>query len=81
MHLLAAAVGAAIVLTQVEFPARYLQVVELRPSALVLVAVRNAALLAALALGLRALGGVPLERRREQQLLDRRGAAPAVRIH
>jgi uncharacterized membrane protein len=54
-RLLAAATAAAIVLTQVEFPARYFDVVLRDPPALVLVGVRNAALLAALALTMRAL--------------------------
>jgi Glycosyltransferase family 87 len=71
MHALAAAVTAAIVLTQVEFPSRYFDLVAREPFPLVLVAARNAALLAALALALRALMPSPL--RRQQQLLDRRG--------
>jgi uncharacterized membrane protein len=81
MHALAAAVTAAAVLTQVEFPARYLDVVGREPSALVLVALRNVALLAALALAVRALVSRSLERRGDEQLLDRRGATAAVRLH
>jgi hypothetical protein len=52
---LVAAVALAVVLTQVEFPARYFDVVGREPWALVLVGARNVALLAALALALRAL--------------------------
>jgi hypothetical protein len=81
MHLLAAAVAVATVLTQVEFPARYLDVVSREPSALALVALRNLTLLAALALALRALATTSLERRGDEQLLDRGGAAAAVRLH
>jgi hypothetical protein len=76
MHLLAATVAIATVLTQVEFPARYLDVVGREPPALAIVALRNAALLAAVALALRAL-----RRRGDQQLLDRRGAPVAVGLH
>jgi hypothetical protein len=74
-HALAAAVALAAILTQVEFPAHYFDVVAREPLALVLVAVRNAALLAALALAIR-----ELEPRRQEQLLDGRRAALAVRL-
>jgi hypothetical protein len=74
-YALAAAVGLAAVLTQVEFPAHYFDVVAREPLALALVAARNAALLAALVLALRAL-----QPRRQEQLLDRGGAALAVRV-
>jgi Glycosyltransferase family 87 len=55
MHALAAALAAAAVLTQLEFPARYFDLVAGEPMAIVLVALRNLALLAALVLALRAL--------------------------
>lgn len=71
-HALAVAVALAAVLTQLEFPAHYADVVGREPVALALVAARNSALLVALALALRAL-----EARRQQQLLDR-GGAPVV---
>jgi Glycosyltransferase family 87 len=50
LHGLAAAVAAAAVLTQVEFPAHYFDVVEREPAAIALVELRNATLLAALSL-------------------------------
>ena len=75
MHALAAAVAAAAVLTQVEFPARYFDVVAREPLAIGLVAVRNLVLLAVLVLSVRAL-----ELRRHQQLLDGRRPAVAVRL-
>jgi Glycosyltransferase family 87 len=74
-HALAAAVALAAVLTQVEFPAHYFDVVAREPLALALVAVRNGVLLAALVLAMR-----ELEPRRQEQLLDRRRAALAVRV-
>ncbi|HEX6582110.1 MAG TPA: glycosyltransferase 87 family protein [Thermoleophilaceae bacterium] len=74
-HALAAAVAIAAVLTQVEFPAHYFDVVARQPLALALVAVRNAVLLAALVLALR-----ELEPRRQEQLLDGRRTALAVRV-
>jgi hypothetical protein len=69
---LAAAVGVAAVLTQIEFPAHYFDVVAREPLALALVAVRNAALLAALVLAVR-----ELQPRRQEQLFDR-GRAPVA---
>ncbi len=75
LYALAAAVALAAILTQVEFPAHYFDVVAREPLALVLVAVRNATLLAVLVLAVRAL-----EPRRQEQLLDRRRAALAVRV-
>ena len=75
LYALAAAVALAAILTQVEFPAHYFDVVAREPLALVLVAVRNAALLAVLVLALR-----ELQPRRQEQLLDRRRAALAVRV-
>jgi Glycosyltransferase family 87 len=74
-YALAAAVALAAILTQVEFPARYFDVVAREPLALVLVAARNAALLAVLVLALR-----ELQPRRQEQLLDRRRAALAVHV-
>jgi uncharacterized membrane protein len=50
MHAIAATIAAATVLTQIEFPAHYFDVVEREPAATVLVAVRNATLLLALSL-------------------------------
>jgi hypothetical protein len=74
-YALAAAVALAAILTQVEFPAHYFDVVAREPLALALVAVRNAVLLAALVLAAR-----ELQPRRQEDLLDRRGAALAVRV-
>jgi hypothetical protein len=75
LHALAAAVALAAILTQLEFPAHYFDVVAREPLALVLVALRNAALLAVLVLALREL--LP---RGQEQLLDRRRAALTVRV-
>ena len=66
MHALAAVLAAAAVLTQLEFPARYFDLVAGEPFALALVALRNVALLVALGLALRELA-----RGRQQHLLDR----------
>jgi Glycosyltransferase family 87 len=55
MHSLAAVVAAAAVLTQLEFPARYFDLVAREPLPLALVTLRNAALLAVVALSVRAL--------------------------
>ena len=74
-HALAAAIAAAAILTQVEFPAHYFDVVAREPLALALVALRNAALLAALVLAVR-----ELQPRRQEQLLDRGRAPLAVRL-
>jgi len=75
MHALAVAAAAAAVLTQVEFPAHYLDVVAREPLALALVAVRNVVLLAVLALALR-----ELHPRRQEELLDARRAPLVVRL-
>jgi uncharacterized membrane protein len=75
MHALAFAVLAALVLTQVEFPAHYFDVIAREPLALALVAVRDLVLLAVLALSLRALWV-----QRQEQLVDARRAALAVRL-
>jgi hypothetical protein len=48
MHALAATIGAATVLTQIEFPARYFDVIEREPAATLLVGLRDATLLLAL---------------------------------
>jgi len=74
-HALAVAVGAAAVLTQIEFPAHYFDVVAREPLALALVAVRNSALLAAVVLVVR-----ELDPRGQEQLFDRGRASLAVRL-
>jgi Glycosyltransferase family 87 len=73
MHALAAAVALAALLTQVEFPAHYLDVVAREPLAIALVAARNLALLAVIVLSVRAL-----QPRRHQELFD--GARPALAV-
>ncbi len=55
MSALAAATAAACALTLVEFPARYFDLVAGEPAAVLITAARNAALLAAVALAIRAL--------------------------
>jgi hypothetical protein len=75
MYALAAAAAAAGVLTRLEFPARYFDLVDRETLPLALVALRNAALLSALALAIWAL-----QRRPQEQLLDRGGTALAVRL-
>jgi uncharacterized membrane protein len=74
-HALAAAVAAAAVLTQVEFPARYFDLVDREPFPVAVVAVRNLVLLAVLVLALRALGSA-----RQQQLLERERPAVPVAL-
>jgi hypothetical protein len=74
-YALAATIALAALLTQLEFPAHYFDVVAREPAALGLVAVRNAVLLAALVLSLR-----ELRARGQEQLLDRRRAPLAVRL-
>jgi Glycosyltransferase family 87 len=76
LYALAAAVAGAAVLTQIEFPAHYFDVVDHEPLAVALVAARNLVLLAVLVLSVRAL-----QLGRHQKLLDRRRAALAVRLH
>jgi hypothetical protein len=73
LHALAAALAAAAVLTQLEFPARYFDLVGREPVVVALVALRNIALLTALALALR-----ELVRGRQQHLLD--GECPSVGV-
>ena len=75
MNTLAAAVALAAVLTQIEFPAHYFDVVAREPAAIGLVALRNLALLAVLVLSVRVL-----RPRRQEQLLDRGRAALAVHV-
>jgi hypothetical protein len=75
MYALAAAGAAAAILTQVEFPARYFDLVAREPLPIAVVAVRNALLLAALVLVVRAL-----QPRRQEHLLDRGRPALAVRL-
>ena len=55
MHALAATVALVAVMTQVEFPAHYFDVVAREPLAIALVVVRNLALAAVIALSLREL--------------------------
>jgi hypothetical protein len=71
-HALAAAIASAALLTQLEFPAHYFDVVAREPLAVALVAVRNIVLLAALVLAVR-----ELQPRRQEQLFDR-GRAPVA---
>jgi hypothetical protein len=71
----AAAVALAAILTHVEFPSRYFDLVDRDAFPLAVVALRNVALLVALALVLRAL-----DPRRQEQLVDGRRAAVAVRL-
>ena len=88
MHALAAAAALAAALTQVEFPAHYFDVVAREPAAIALVAARNLALAAVLALSVRELarargasGAAARELvagRGQQQLLDARRAAVRV---
>jgi uncharacterized membrane protein len=66
LHALAAATAAAAVLTQIEFPARYFDLVDREPFPVAVIALRNLVLLAVLALALRALRAA-----RDQDLLDR----------
>ena len=55
MHALAAAVALVAVLTQIEFPAHYFDVVAREPLAIGVVLLRNVALAAVIALGMREL--------------------------
>jgi glycosyl transferase family 87 len=73
LHALAAATAAAAVLTQIEFPARYFDLVDREPFPIAIVAARNLVLLAVLVLALRALRAA-----RQQHLLDRDG--PPARV-
>jgi hypothetical protein len=71
MHALAAAVALVAVLTQIEFPAHYFDVVAREPPAIGLVAMRNLALAGVIALSLREL--------RAARRAPRRALATAVR--
>jgi hypothetical protein len=73
MYSLAAAVALVAVLTQVEFPAHYFDVVAREPLAIALVALRNVALAAVVVLSLR-----ELRLGRQQQLLHRGRAAVPI---
>ena len=75
MHALTAALAAAAVLTQLEFPARYFDLVAREPIAVALVASRNIALLTALVLALRELQGG-----RQQHLLDGERSSVGVAV-
>ena len=75
LYPLAAAVAAAALLTQLEFPAHYFDVVAREPLAIALVAARNLVLLALVVLAVR-----ELRPRRQQDLLDARRPALAVRF-
>jgi hypothetical protein len=66
LHALAAATAAAAVLTQIEFPARYFDLVDRDPFPVAVIALRNLVLLAVLFLALRALRAS-----RHQDLLER----------
>jgi hypothetical protein len=76
LHALAAAVAAAAVLTQVEFPARYFDLVDREVFPVAVVAVRNLVLVAVLVLALRALRALA----GQQQLLERAGSAVPVAL-
>ena len=71
LHALAAATAAAAVLTQVEFPGRYFDLVDREPFPVAVIALRNLVLTAVLVLALRALRAAL-----DQQLLER-GRPPA----
>ncbi len=66
LHALAAATAAAAVLTQIEFPARYFDLVGREPFPVAVIGLRNLVLLAVLVLALRALRAP-----RDQDLLER----------
>jgi len=75
LHALAGAVALAAALTQIEFPAHYFDVVAREPLAIALLVLRNLALLVVLVLSVRAL-----QPHRQEQLLDGRRPAVAVRL-
>ena len=74
-HALAAAVAVAAVLTHIEFPARYFDLVDREAFPVAVIALRNVVLLAAVVLGLRALGSAG-----QQQLLERERPPVAVAL-
>jgi hypothetical protein len=73
LHALAALVALAAVLTQVEFPALYFDLLARDPAVIAVVCLRDAALLASVALAARALGAGG-----DEQLLNPRGTPVAV---
>ena len=75
LHALAGAVGLAAVLTQVEVPARYFDLVEGETFPVAVVMLRDAVLLGVVVLALRALAPA-----RQQNLLDREGLAAGVAL-
>jgi hypothetical protein len=75
LHALAAGIAAAAVLTQIEFPARYFDLVDRDPFPVAVIALRNLFLLAVLFLALRALRAP-----RHQDLLERNGPSLGVAL-
>jgi hypothetical protein len=75
LYALAAVVAVAAVLTQIEFPAHYFDVVAREPLAIGLVVLRNLTLLVVVVLSVR-----ELQPRRHEELLDGRRPALAVRL-
>jgi Glycosyltransferase family 87 len=75
LHALAAGIAAAAVLTQIEFPARYFDLVDRDPFPVAVIALRNLVLLAVLFLALRALRAP-----RHQDLLERNGPPLGVAL-
>jgi hypothetical protein len=75
LHALAAATAAALLLTQLEFPARYFDLVDREAFPVALVAARNLVLIGVVLLALRALRSA-----RHEQLLDRDGPAVPVAL-
>jgi glycosyl transferase family 87 len=86
LHALAAATAAAVVLTQLEFPARYFDLVDREPFPVTVVALRNLVLLAVVVLALRALRSARHEELRERHgppasvPLDEDGVQPRVLV-
>jgi hypothetical protein len=75
LHALGAATAAALLLTQLEFPARYFDLVDREALPVALVAARNLVLIGVVLLALRALRSA-----RHEQLLDRDGPAVPVAL-
>jgi uncharacterized membrane protein len=75
LHALAAATAAALLLTRLEFPARYFDLVDREAFPVALVAARNLVLIGVVLLALRALRSA-----RHEQLLDRDGPAVPVAL-
>jgi glycosyl transferase family 87 len=76
LHALAAAASAAALLTQLEFPARYFDLVDREPFPVAVVALRNLVLLGVLVLALRALRSAS----RQEHLLDRQRSPARVAL-